>query len=72
MHKQGASRSAWRKSTYSANGTECVEVADNLPGFVSVRDTKNADSLELTFGPTEWTRFIGHLKTPNRGAAVAR
>lgn len=65
MHKQGDSCSAWRKSTYSANGTECIEVADSLPGFVSVRDSKNADSQELTFGPAEWTRFTGHLKTSN-------
>ena len=64
MHEQGESNSTWRKSTYSANGSECIEVADNLSGFVSVRDSKNVYIRELTFRPAEWTRFVGHLKTP--------
>jgi hypothetical protein len=65
MQEQGESHSAWRKSTYSANGSECIEVADNLSGFVSVRDSKNVYIQELTFRSAEWTRFVGHLKTPN-------
>jgi Domain of unknown function (DUF397) len=33
-----------RKSTYSgSNGGNCVEVADNLPGIVAVRDSKDPD-----------------------------
>ncbi|MFE1933989.1 DUF397 domain-containing protein, partial [Streptomyces sp. NPDC059474] len=33
---------AWHKSSYSSNGGgECVEVADNLPGIVPVRDSKD-------------------------------
>ncbi len=32
----------WRKSSYSgSNGGACVEVADNLPGIVAVRDSKD-------------------------------
>jgi Domain of unknown function (DUF397) len=65
MRKQGVPVPAWRKSTYSANGTECVEVTDHLPGFVAVRDSKNAGGQELAFGPAEWKRFVGHLKTPD-------
>ncbi|MFD8361732.1 DUF397 domain-containing protein, partial [Streptomyces hygroscopicus] len=35
---------AWRKSSYSnPDGGNCVEVADNLPGIVPVRDSKNPD-----------------------------
>ena len=30
----------WRKSSYSSQGGKCVEVALNLPGLVSVRDSK--------------------------------
>ena len=29
----------WRKSSYS--GSNCVEVAGNLPGIVAVRDSKD-------------------------------
>ena len=32
----------WRKSSYSgSNGGGCVDVADNLPGIVAVRDSKD-------------------------------
>ncbi|WP_329109128.1 DUF397 domain-containing protein [Micromonospora sp. NBC_01699] len=54
----------WRKSTRS-NGTggDCVEVADNLPGIVGVRDSKNRDGGTLTFGPEAWRAFLGLTKT---------
>ncbi|PZG23039.1 DUF397 domain-containing protein [Micromonospora craterilacus] len=49
----------WRKSTRSGgNGGDCVEVADNLPGVVLVRDTKNRDGGTLTFAPTSWANFV--------------
>ncbi|MDG4794760.1 DUF397 domain-containing protein [Micromonospora sp. WMMD1082] len=51
----------WRKSTRSASG-ECVEVADNLPGVVGVRDSKDATGPVLTFAPTAWRRFVDHAK----------
>ncbi|GAB2940328.1 hypothetical protein GCM10027280_30950 [Micromonospora polyrhachis] len=31
----------WRKSTRSGNEGACVEVADNLPGTIAVRDSKD-------------------------------
>ncbi|WP_406073710.1 DUF397 domain-containing protein [Micromonospora sp. NBC_01638] len=49
----------WRKSTRSSsNGGACVEVADNLPGVVLVRDTKDRDGGTLTFGPPAWASFV--------------
>ncbi|MET8122681.1 DUF397 domain-containing protein [Micromonospora sp. NPDC005189] len=49
----------WRKSTRSSsNGGACVEVADNLPGVVLVRDTKDRDGGTLTFGPAAWAGFV--------------
>ncbi|RQX16008.1 DUF397 domain-containing protein [Micromonospora ureilytica] len=49
----------WRKSTKSGtNGGNCVEVADNLPGVVLVRDSKARASGTLTFGPAAWRAFI--------------
>ncbi|TDC01460.1 DUF397 domain-containing protein [Micromonospora fluostatini] len=48
----------WRKSSRSGgNGGECVEVADNLPGLVAVRDSKDPTGSALTFTPTAWTTF---------------
>ncbi|WP_203856733.1 DUF397 domain-containing protein [Plantactinospora mayteni] len=49
----------WRKSTRStSNGGACVEVADNLPGVVLVRDTKDRDGGTLTFEPAGWQAFV--------------
>ncbi|MGK5737461.1 DUF397 domain-containing protein [Micromonospora sp. URMC 103] len=42
----------WRKSTRSgASGGNCVEVADNPPGIVAVRDSKDPSRPALTFVP---------------------
>jgi len=30
----------WRKSSFSGNGGDCVEVGTGLPGKVAIRDTK--------------------------------
>ncbi|WP_431883516.1 DUF397 domain-containing protein [Micromonospora gifhornensis] len=53
----------WRKSTRSgSNGGDCVEVADNLPGLVAVRDSKDSAGPVLTFTPTAWASFIQATK----------
>jgi hypothetical protein len=49
----------WRKSTRSSsNGGACVEVADNLPGVVLVRDTKDRSGGTLAFTPAAWRAFV--------------
>ncbi|MGN9777470.1 DUF397 domain-containing protein [Micromonospora sp. H33] len=49
----------WRKSTKSGNnGGACVEVADNLPGVVGVRDSKDPTGSALTFSPAAWRAFV--------------
>ncbi|MEU8166992.1 DUF397 domain-containing protein [Micromonospora sp. NPDC049004] len=49
----------WRKSTRSGSGGgDCVEVADNLPGIVGVRDSKDPDGPALVFGPASWQAFV--------------
>jgi hypothetical protein len=53
----------WRKSTKSgSNGGDCVEVADNLPGVVLVRDSKNRDGGTLTFSSAAWRSFVEFAK----------
>ena len=53
----------WRKSTYSANGSTCVEVASNLPGIVAVRDSKDPQGPKLVFTPQQWRVFTAGVKT---------
>ncbi|MEU8261049.1 DUF397 domain-containing protein [Micromonospora sp. NPDC048999] len=53
----------WRKSTKSGNnGGSCVEVADNLPGVVLVRDTKDREGGILHFNPSSWQAFVDLAK----------
>ncbi|SCF45981.1 protein of unknown function (DUF397) [Micromonospora matsumotoense] len=52
----------WRKSTRSSgNGGNCVEVADNLPGVIAVRDSKDPDGPTLTFTPAAWHTFLTRI-----------
>ncbi|MEV4466381.1 DUF397 domain-containing protein [Micromonospora echinofusca] len=49
----------WRKSSRSSgNGGDCVEVADNLPGVVAVRDSKDPAGPALAFAPAAWHAFV--------------
>ncbi|MFF5173088.1 DUF397 domain-containing protein [Micromonospora sp. NPDC000089] len=55
----------WRTSTRSSsNGGNCVEVADNLPSVVAVRDSKNRDGGVLTFVPDAWRTFVDAVRQP--------
>ncbi len=51
----------WRKTTRSngSGGGNCVEVADNLPGVVAVRDSKDPTGPVLVFTPGAWRAFVG-------------
>lgn len=57
------SRATWRKSSLSGNGgADCVEVAF-VSDLVAVRDSKNPDDATLVFSPSNWTAFLGRVKT---------
>ncbi|WBB54803.1 DUF397 domain-containing protein [Verrucosispora sp. WMMD573] len=51
----------WRTSTRSGS-TDCVEVADNLPGVVAVRDSKDRQGPVLAFTPSTWRSFVDRVK----------
>ncbi len=51
----------WRTSSYT--GTEnCVEVADNDPQRVMVRDSKNRSGEVLAFSRESWMAFVEFSK----------
>ncbi|MEU4534266.1 DUF397 domain-containing protein [Streptosporangium sp. NPDC023825] len=52
----------WRKSGRSTNGGNCVEVAQNLPGVVAVRDSKDPTGLVLAVSPAAFAAFVGGIK----------
>lgn len=51
----------WRKSSYSASQTACVEVADGDTAG-AIRDTKHRDLGALVFPSPEWRAFLTAVK----------
>src|SRR5690349_4519386 len=56
------SGAVWRRSSRSAGDNDYVEVADNLPGIVALRDSRNPDGPALVFNLREWEAFVGGAK----------
>ena len=57
------SSAKWKKSTRSGtSGGDCVEVADNLPGVIAVRDSKDSAGPVLAFDPQAWRSFVEFAK----------
>jgi hypothetical protein len=57
-------RAEWRKASYSnGNGGACVEVAQNLPGIVAVRDSKDPGGPALAFAPASWQALLDGIKS---------
>lgn len=56
-----ATRTAWRKSSYSGGGENCVEVA-HIPGHVGIRDSKNPQSALLILANTRWAALTNEIK----------
>ncbi|MEU6090394.1 DUF397 domain-containing protein [Streptomyces sp. NPDC047085] len=47
----------YRKSSYSNEKAECVEVATNIPTTVAIRDSKNPYGRRLYITPAAWSAF---------------
>ena len=56
------SRAEWRKSSYSSQDGNCVEVARNLPGLVALRDSQAPDEAKLVVSQETWRVFIGKVR----------
>ena len=52
------SRADWRKSSYSGQSGNCVEVARNLPGLVAIRDSQAPEEAELVVSHEAWLAFL--------------
>ncbi|MGO4615628.1 DUF397 domain-containing protein [Nocardia sp. 2YAB30] len=52
----------WFKSSRSAGGKDCVEVAFVNGGMVGVRDSKNPTGPALVFTPGEWDAFTAGVQ----------
>ncbi|MEW1634967.1 DUF397 domain-containing protein [Streptomyces sp. NPDC093801] len=55
----------WRKSSYSnGDGGDCVEISDDVPGAVPVRDSKQAGGGPVVvFAGAAWASFIRDVKS---------
>jgi len=52
----------FRKSSYSGQENNCVEVADTAVGGRAVRDSKALTGPMLTFAPGGWLAFLAGAK----------
>ncbi len=59
--KLDLSRAQWRKSNYSGNTGNCVEVAIT-ESVVGVRDSKDLNGSVLVFTRDEWRSFLRGVK----------
>ncbi|MFD9569757.1 DUF397 domain-containing protein [Streptomyces sp. NPDC059982] len=55
----------WRTSSYTGTET-CVEVADDAPAGVMVRDSKNRNRGAVTVHPAAWRAFVASTKGSDR------
>ncbi|MFE5033044.1 DUF397 domain-containing protein [Streptomyces sp. NPDC056683] len=53
----------WRKSTYSGDSSNCVEIATS-PAAVHIRDSKHPVGPRLKVRPPTWTHFLPSLAQP--------
>ena len=53
--------SDWRTSSYTSTDS-CIEVADNDPTVVRVRDTKNRERARMDLRPASWAHFVAFAR----------
>ena len=57
----------WRKSSFSGNGGDCVEVGQLRDGVIVVRDTKERSGTAHRYAPAAWRAFIAAVRSGESG-----
>ncbi|HEY7147099.1 MAG TPA: DUF397 domain-containing protein [Streptosporangiaceae bacterium] len=52
----------WRRSSYSGQAGNCVEVSTSEPGIVAVRDSADPAGPEITVSSQAWLAFVQRIK----------
>ena len=55
----------WQKSTYSEEGSACVEIA-TTPAAIHIRDSKTPTGPHLTLRRTAWADFVPYAARVGR------
>ncbi|CAL9601737.1 hypothetical protein SUDANB105_05438 [Streptomyces sp. enrichment culture] len=63
QHTPELNSARWRRSSYSnTNGGDCVEITEDFPGVVPVRDSKTPNGPALVVPAAAWDAFVNSLK----------
>lgn len=57
----GDEQQRWRKSSYSADTFNCLEIAEHR-GQILVRDSKDPFGPVLAFGSPDWRSFVAAVR----------
>ncbi|MET8541449.1 DUF397 domain-containing protein [Kitasatospora sp. NPDC004799] len=60
---------AWRRSSYSGNGGQCVEMAAGFPNLAPIRDSKDPHGPALLFPSEAWASFVAAVRSGEFGEA---
>jgi hypothetical protein len=60
----------WRRSSYSGDTGNCVEVSSHDSEHVAIRDSKNPSGSVLVLDRTEWARFLTNVRAQPSTASV--
>ena len=57
----------WRKSSFSGNGGDCVEVGQLSGGVIVVRDSKDRSGTAHRYAPAVWRAFVAGVRSGKPG-----
>ncbi|ELS54512.1 DUF397 domain-containing protein [Streptomyces viridochromogenes] len=55
----------WKKSSYSPDASNCVEIA-TTPTTIHIRDSKDPTGPHLTLPPSAWAHFLSYTAAKRR------
>jgi hypothetical protein len=59
----GNSGRAWRRSSRSYGGGNCVEAVARQDALIAIRDSKNPQGAVLRFTPVQWNAFVAGVRS---------